>query len=135
MRSHLLRAVSTISIGLFALGIPRAEAEEPFDTVAGYTEALRTGDTIAVKSYIAGRLYEKREVLLDQNEEYLDFLRHLYDGAVFHISNELVDLGSRGQGVTVEVLFPYGNTSKSMAIVEQAPDGSWKIVDDLDAIP
>jgi len=135
VKCHVSRIILAFSIGLFALGIPQAEAEEPFDTVASYTEALQAGDTIAVKSCIGGRLYETREVLLDQNEEYPDFLRNLYDGAVFHISDELTDLGPQGQGVAIEVSFPDGHISKSVAIVEQAPNGKWEIVDEVEAIP
>jgi hypothetical protein len=135
VRDHLLLVVSAFSMSLFALGIPHAKAEDSFDSVARYAEALRAGDTLSIKSLIGGRLYEKREVLLDQNKEYPDFLRNFYDGAVFRISNKPIDLGARGQGVTVEVLFRDGNTSKTMAIVEQEPDGSWVIVDEVDEIP
>jgi hypothetical protein len=120
------------SLAFFALGVPCAEAEEPFDTVMSYAEALRTGDTIRVKSLIGGRLYEKRELLLDQNEEYPDYLRKFYDGAVFQVSNELTDLGEQGQGVGIEIRFPSGHRSEIMAIVEQAPDGSWMIVDEIE---
>jgi len=132
---HISRIVLAFSTVLFALGIPQAEAEEPFDTVASYTEALRLGDTIGIKSYIGGRLYEKKEVLLDQNAEYPDFLRNFYQGALFRVSDEMIDLGPRGQGIEVEISFPAGHISKSMAIVEQAPDGLWRIVDEVEAIP
>jgi hypothetical protein len=121
------------SLAFFALGVPCAEAEEPFDTVLSYAEALRTGDTIRIKSHIGGRLYEKRELLLDQNEEYPDYLRKFYDGAVFQISNELTDLGERGQGVEIEIRFPSGHRSEIMAIVEQEPGGSWTVVDEVDS--
>jgi hypothetical protein len=132
VRNHLMRVVTTFSMALFVIGIPCAEAEEPFDTVARYAEALRTGDTIGIKSQIGGRLYEKRELLLDQNLEYPDFLRNFYKGAVFHISNELIDMGEQGQGVMVEVLFSDGNASEIVTIVERAADGSWKIVDEVE---
>jgi hypothetical protein len=135
MQCRVSRVIFAVALGLFALGIPRAEAEEPFDTVVNYTEALRAGDTAGVKAYIGGRLYENREVLLDQNEEYPDFLRKRYDGAVFHISDELIDLGEQGHGIAIEVSFPTGHISKSMAIVEQAQDGSWEIVDEVEASP
>jgi hypothetical protein len=135
VRSCLLRVITAFSMGSFALGVPSAEAEEPFDTVVSYMEALRAGDTIGAKSHLEGRLYEKKEVLLDQNEEYPDFLRNFYAGAEFYISDELTDLGPRGQGIAVEIRFPDGNSSESMAIVEQEPDGSWKIVDEVEAGP
>ena len=135
MKPYASHIVLALAVWLFGLGIPHAQAEEPFDTVASYTEALRAGDTAAVKSHIGGRLYETREVLLDQNEEYPDFLRNLYDGAVFHISDELTDLGPQGQGVAIEVSFPDGHISKSVAIVEQTPNGKWEIVDEVEAIP
>jgi hypothetical protein len=134
VKCRVSRILFGFSIGLFALGIPSAEAEEPFDTVTSYTKALQAGDTIAVKSYIGGHLYETREVLLDQNEEYPDFLRSRYGEAVFHISDELIDMGAQGQGVAIEVSFPAGHTSKSIAIVEQAPNGAWMIVDEVKAI-
>jgi hypothetical protein len=135
MQRQVSRVILAFAMGLFALGIQSAEAEEPSDTVVNYTEALRAGDTAGVKSYIGGRLYEKREVLLDQNEEYPDFLRKRYDGAVFQISDELIDLGAQGQGIAIEVSFPTGHISKSIVIVEQAQDGSWEIVDEVEASP
>jgi len=135
MQCRVSGAILAGAMALFALGIPRAEADEPFDTVVNYTEALRAGDTAGVKSCLGGHLYEKREVLLDQNEEYPDFLRNRYDGAVFRISNELTDMGPQGQGIALEVSFPTGHISKSMLIVEQAPDGLWQIVDEVEATP
>ncbi len=135
MKPYASHIVLALAVWLFGLGIPHAKAEEPFDTVASYTEALRAGDTAAVKSHIGGRLYETREVLLDQNEDYPDFLRKRYDGAVFHISDELIDLGTQGLGIEIEVSFPSGHSSKGMAIVEQASDGSWEIVDEVEVTP
>ena len=135
MRSRLMIASSALAIGLFALAIPRAEAGEPFDTVTGYTEALRAGDTIRVKSYIGGRLYKKKELLLDHNDEYPEFLRNFYEGAEIDVSDQLTDLGPRGQGVNVTVRFPGGYVSENMAIVEQAADGSWKVIDEVEAGP
>ncbi len=135
MRSQLLSVFIAFSLALVALGAPRAEAEEPFDIVANYIEALRTGDTIILKSCIGGRLLEKRELLLDQNQEYPEFLRNFYEGAEFQISDELSDLGPRGQGIAIEIRFPDGNRIESMAIVEEAPDGSWLIVDEAEARP
>lgn len=135
MRNHLLNWIAALSLGLFALAAPRAEAEEPFDTVAGYLDALQAGDTVGVKSHIGGRLYRNKELLLDQNDEYPNFLRKFYRDAQFYISDQLTDLGPQGQGVKVEVDFPGGNSSESIAVVEQADDGSWKVVDEIEASP
>lgn len=135
LRSQLLLAVCSASMAVSVLGAPNAEAEEPFDTVTRYTEALQSGDTIAVKALIGGRLYQKKELLLDQNEEYPDFLRDFYEGAEFQVLGELIDVGPRGQGVAVEILFADGNSSEIIAIVERSPEGTWKVVDEVDAGP
>jgi len=133
MKLRLTLTALIFAVGAFALAVPRgASAAEPFDTVVRYTEALRTGDTVGVQSQLGGRLYEKKKLLLEENDEYPDFLRRFYQGAEFSVSSELNDLGPRGLGVDFAVHFPGGNSSEYTAIVEQGDDGSWKIVDEIE---
>lgn len=110
-------------------------AEEPFDTVKGYTNALKSGDTTRLRSYIGGHLYKKRKVLLEQNVSYPEFLRNLYERAEFQISETVMDLGQRGQAVKVHIEFPDGNSFVSTMIVEEESSGSWKIVDEIEGEP
>ena len=64
---YILLAVFLVSFSSIA-----ANALEPNDTVLSYFQALKNGDIETIKGLITGEMYNKRKVLLEQNENYSD---------------------------------------------------------------
>ena len=98
---------------VYAQQIPVSDAlytEVVNGTILPYFSALKDGNVTAIKMYIAGNLYEKYKVLLEQNKEYPAYLRKYYQGAVFHAGKaEMSD-----NDVTVEIVreFPDGRRNQ-----------------------
>ena len=108
-------------------------AGEPFDTVTGYLEALKSGDTLVLKSHIGGRLYQNRKVLLEDNAQYSEFLRKFYEGSRFRILAVVTDEKNQiNKFVDVEFQFQGGNKSLISFVVTKDPFGVWKIVDEIE---
>jgi len=127
-----LKVIILISLTFLACPII-SYAEEPFDTVNGYLEALKRGDTLVLKSYIGGRLYQKRKVLLEDNSQYPEFLRKFYDGSRFRILALVTDEKKpSNKFVDVEFQFPGGNKSLISFVVTKDPSGVWKIMDEIE---
>jgi hypothetical protein len=68
--------------------------------------ALSTGDTETLRSLFAGEMYDKNKILLEENEEYPDFLRSYYQGAIFTIT----EIKPQGENITAgfTVILPSG---------------------------
>jgi hypothetical protein len=104
-------------------------------TVLPYFSALKDGDVGAIKKYIAGNLYEKYKVLLEQNEEYPAYLRKYYQGVEFQ-TGEAVMIDN---DVIVEIVseFPDGRRNQGRLILSKDSQGTpadlngsatWKII-------
>ncbi len=108
-------------------------AEEPKDTVSLYIQALRDGDTEEMITYLGGRLYSKRKVLLEQNASYPEFLSNLYQGTVIHISEPInTNFDPLQFEVGVEFQYPNGGSMWVKLSLAQNSLGDWKIVDEND---
>ena len=92
--------------------------------------ALKTGNVDAIKKYISEDMHEKNKILLEQNEEYPNFLRNFYRGALFQVkkvikSEEIIY-------VDVMVSFPggYQNVAKYQLKEEKTKEGKdiWKVI-------
>ncbi len=115
---------------MYAQQIPVSDtlyAEIVNGTVLPYFNALKDGDVGAIKKYIAGRLYQKYKVLLEQNTEYPAYLRNYYQGAEFRIGKAaMID-----NDVIVEVTSDYPNgRSNNGKLVLWKDNGTetWKII-------
>lgn len=104
-------------------------AAGPSDTVIGYFEALKNGDTETIKNYIAGKFYKKNKALLEENTKYPEFLRNYYEGAEF----EVIDSVNVGKDVIVEIqiYFSNGSTSVKKLRLKNYGDNTWKIVEEI----
>ena len=112
------------SLVLFSFSVADA-AQEPQDVVAAYFHAMKNGDVVTMKSYMGGKLYEKRKILLEQNVNYPDFLRNHYEQGD-------IQVGEAHDGVVkVMVQFPDGSIHAHQLVVEQDPDGNWKIINEI----
>lgn len=105
------------------------------ETVLPFFEALKNGDVNLIKQVVAGDMYEKKKVLLEQNTEYPDFLRNYYEGVAFYV--DAVD--TKGDYVIVYISMEYPNGDSGTGklylwhINEITPGvhetGRWKIID------
>lgn len=98
-------------------------------TIVPFFHALKKGDVGAIKGYLAGDMYEKNKVLLEQNEEYPNFLKNFYHGAVFQVKK--VVKAKEIIFVDVMVTFPGGYQSGAKLQLEERKSGkkadTWEI--------
>ncbi len=108
-------------------------AGEPVDTATLYLEALREGDTEEIITYLGGKLYQKRKVLLEENASYSELLRSHYQGVVMSITGfDYISPGRSDVGVDVEFRFANGDRKWARLILVTNSLGEWKIVDETD---
>lgn len=105
-----------------------AFASTPNDTVSLYFQALKNGDVRTIKDLITGNLYEKRKVLLEQNENYSEFLKKLYQYTEFQI-NETTIKDSNAK-INVEVNSPDGKRP-FILFLKIDDEGNWKIYKEM----
>ena len=120
---YILLAVFLVSFSSIA-----ANALEPNDTVLSYFQALKNGDIETIKDLITGEMYEKRKVLLEQNENYSEFLKKVYQEAEFRI-NETNETDNDVL-VNVEVNTLNGKTEFNL-LLKKDMDGNWKIFKEI----
>ena len=126
MKAYLyVMVVSTVILGM----VLPALGNSPEDTVTQYMEAIKKGDVVAIKSHIGGKLLKRRQVLLEQNRKYPEFLRTQYDGVDYQILGTEAGPDSNQRTVKIELQFPDGRQSLSLLILEQTPQGTWHVID------
>jgi hypothetical protein len=70
-------------------------AATPRETVLEFFSALQAGDVTTVRSLLRGNAYERRKILLEQNQQYGSFLVSHYQGvSVEVIESEIDDKGN-----------------------------------------
>lgn len=105
------------------------------ENVLPFFEALKNGDVSSIKQHVAGEMYEKKKVLLEQNTEYPQFLRNYYQGVEFYVDN--VTKSGDYLLVYISIEYPNGDClsgelylwrindiTQSMPVTEK-----WKIID------
>ena len=120
---YILLAVFLVSFSSIT-----AHALEPNETVLSYFQALKNGDIETVKGLITGEMYNKRKVLLEQNENYSEFLKKVYQEAEFRI-NETNEIDNDVL-VNVEVNTLNGKTEFNL-LLKKDMDGNWKIFKEI----
>lgn len=123
-RSGILLA----TLSLFAM-CAYAENRGPEVTVTQFYDASRNGDVDTVLETVSGSFYNRRKVLLENNDSYNKFLVNYYSGSSTNITNSVVDFKSKTAVVTVKTNYPDQSTHSSALLLKKAEDGIWKIVD------
>ncbi len=80
-------------------GVNAIDEQEIMQVLNAMFDALKSGDTGALKSIFAGEMYEINKALLEQNTEYPGYLRNHYQGAVFTI----VEMAPIEKGVIADI--------------------------------
>ena len=125
MRVHLY--IMLVSAMILGVAFP-AVGQEPEDTVHQYMKAVKRGDVVGIKLYIGGKLLERRQILLEQNRKYPEFLRNRYDGMEHRVLGTSPGSSSTERLVEIELLFPDGTRSLSTLTLAQDQQGAWRVV-------
>ena len=123
-------SLGCIFTGLFLIfNVVSIEAAGPNEIVTKYFQALQEGNVRVVKNLISGNLYNKRRVLLEENQAYGDFLKEIYMDA--HI--QIIDVIEKDKiaNVTVEIEFHDGNRSLATLLLKQDKSQNWKVIDEI----
>jgi hypothetical protein len=92
--------------------------------VRPYLAALKNGDVKTLKTLMAKDLYEERKALIEQNTEYPDFLRRIYQDADFTISSAYAEANDILVNVVIKHSDGRENQSNLYLINE---NNNWKI--------
>jgi len=131
----LICLVISVLCFLHASIVTFSHAGGPVDTATLYLQALTKGKTEKMITYLGGKLYSKRKVLLEENASYPEFLRNRYQGvAITTSASETIDPGTPDKGVDVEFRFSNGDSMWVRLILVKNSLGEWKIVDETDLI-
>lgn len=105
------------------------------DVVLPFLGALKNGDVDLIKHYIAGDIYEINRALLENNEEYPEFLRSYYHDVEFYVEKVM----ESADYIEVHVVIEFSNGDeinaklcliKDMNKVSGPLEGAaWKIVE------
>ena len=117
-----------IAAFIISFGVTKANALEPDDTVLKFLQALKNGNIEMIKNSISGEFLNKRKVLLEQNENYSEFLKKVYQEAEFRI-NETTEIDNDVL-VNVEVNSPNGKTELNL-LLKKDLEGNWKIFKEI----
>lgn len=105
------------------------------EIVFPFFEALKNGDVSSIKRYVAGDMYERKKVLLEQNQEYPEFLRNYYQGVEFYVQK--ASESGRYLIVDIEIEYPSGDYGSGKLYLQQINDITsginkteiWRIID------
>jgi hypothetical protein len=100
------------------------------DTVVSFFDALKAGDTDAIRQFAGGRILEGFNRKVDANANYHQFLKKRYANAVL----EKVDLPSvRENSATADVRIAFGNHTPDLFkwILKKESDGRWYVVEEI----
>lgn len=117
---------------LIASNLSHAEnTSNPGDIVIQYFEAAQTGDVETMKQLIAGSFYNRRKVLLEENEGYPNFLIEHYEGTKVQLSNVVIKKDNMVAVVGVKLLFADGGVDTTKLLLKRDTGGTWKIVEEM----
>jgi hypothetical protein len=122
MKRNILSIV--IAILIVSLNPITSNALEPNEIVLCYLTALKNGDIQVIKDSIAGEIYNKSKVLLEQNKSYSEFLKKTYWKAKFQIKETTFD--NNNVLVKVESKLEREKT-KFILYLNKNAQGKWKI--------
>jgi hypothetical protein len=129
MKRYALYVITTLLFVSFFNSL-HAETTKAIDSViAGYFGALKNGDVDAIKYYIAGDFYEKKKALLENNQNYPEFLKKIYQESEVRVLNST----QTGDNAVVEVGIYGPDSSISVTKMRLKKDSSdtWKIVEEI----
>lgn len=105
------------------------------ESVYPFFKALKEGDVRSIKQLIAGEMYDSKNVLLEKNKEYPEFLRNYYEGVEFYLE----DTTRSGNYITVDLLIEFADGHQNLARLHleqskidtsgQHGVGTWRIID------
>ena len=95
-------------------------------TIMPFYDALKNGDVVAVEAYIGDPLYSQVKVLLQDNQEYPDYLRQYYSNSYIEVTN-VSDQSADYKNVYLDL---YLSSSEKQSIelqLHKTTTGDWKV--------
>jgi hypothetical protein len=99
--------------------------------VLQFFEALKTGNVRVLDSLLGGDLSIQMKPLLQDNQDYPEYLRQHYAQTTFSIDHLLEKLGVVVARVTVD--FPGGPTQTWTLTLKKGKAGEWKIMKQMES--
>jgi hypothetical protein len=126
----MIKTILCIFLAVFVVsfGALEAKAFEPNDTVLSYFQALQQGDINTIKNTITGEMYKNNKVILEQNENYPEYLRKAYQGAEFQIIDSTIN--NNEAEVKAKVNFPDRQNEFVLLLIKDDL-GNWKIFKEI----
>lgn len=84
---------------------PELQEEIENAVMRPFFNAMKNGNTQAIKRYITGKKYDEARIMLDDDKDYPAFLREYYKDAIFSIENGVLTDG----GIVVDILIEFPN--------------------------
>jgi hypothetical protein len=117
-----------MTVLIISVGAIEAKAFGPNDTLLHYFQALKNGDIETINNLISGEMYNSNKVLLEQNENYPEYLKKAYQGADFKIKKTSIQDDSAV--VTIDVNFPDRHNEFGF-FLKKDDSGNWKIFNEI----
>ncbi len=129
--SYLHIYIYLLAIALVYTLPSSAMGQNPSGIVTQYFAAMQNGEVELIKSYLGGRLLNKRIALLENNKQYGSFLRNLYEDAEFIVSDTAKDVYNNETIVDFRIVYPNGTFNSGSLLIKRGSTGQWKIVDNI----
>jgi len=130
MKRHFISFI-IIMISLSVYTKSYAQDEVAREIVTPFLNALKSGDTAKMLQYTDGPLYKRNKVLVNQNNNYTDFLKAKYEKVKFLI-NKISAIDNEKLVADILFIFPDGSTTSRKLILRKNEDSnSWKIIDEI----
>jgi hypothetical protein len=131
MHRSSLMCLIALAFSIGSSSIAAGAGATPREAVILFFQASKAGDIETIKQVVDGSFYDRRRVLLEENEDYSMFLREYYQGAQLLVGK----IAMKGDGtvgvVDMTIRFPNGTVDTKKVLVKLDSDGTWKIVDDV----
>ena len=102
----------------------------PVEIVQKFYQASAEGDIQAMKTFADGPFYERRKILIEQNQGYADFLRDHYSGMMTEIVSADIEDAADKAVIVVKMTSREGSSFDTTLFLKKDNNGLWKINDE-----
>lgn len=99
-------------------------------TVNDFFVALQSGDIKALKKLVGKNFYKKKRQLLDNNNQYREFLQDWYQGATADV-NLVSQESEMAYIMNLTINWPDRPSVSTHLLVSTRKNGKWKIIDEF----
>lgn len=130
MKNPLILIMLSFSMLTFSIVNAFSGEAGPVEIVQKFYQASAEGDVQTMKIYATGPFYERRKMLIEQNQGYADFLRDHYSGVMTEIvSADIEDIVGKA-AIVVKITYRDGSNFDTTLFLKKDNNGMWKINDE-----